>query len=256
MEEQEIWKDIPGFEGLYQVNQWGDIFSLYSNKKLKYSYSNDGYKQYGLYKKRKRYGIMAHKAVALAFIPNPKNYPMVNHKDENKQNNYVDNLEWCTARYNNIYSNNGKRSGEKTGKKIYCYNLDGTLYKIYPSAREAARDLNISSGNISTIAQWKEISSEKKNIVSIKNKIFSFVERTSEEVINRYEKTQDRKMCNKNNRLSKKIQQFTLDNIPLATYLSTQEASRQTNISASQIRRAARLYDEEKTCHGYKWKYV
>lgn len=52
MQEQEIWKDIPGFEELYQVNQWGDIYSLYTNKKLKYSISNNGYKQYNLYKNK------------------------------------------------------------------------------------------------------------------------------------------------------------------------------------------------------------
>ena len=73
MQEQEIWKDIPGFEKLYQVNQWGDIYSLYTNKKLKYSISNNGYKQYNLHKNKKAYIMTAHKAVALAFIPNPNN---------------------------------------------------------------------------------------------------------------------------------------------------------------------------------------
>lgn len=254
--EEEIWKDIPGFEGLYQVNQWGDIFSFYSHKKLKYSLSHDGYKQYNLLKNKKKKIMMAHKAVALAFIPNLKNYPAVNHKDENKLNCYVDNLEWCTIGYNNRYSNNGKRSGEKTGKKVYCYNLDGALYKIYSSTKEAARDLNVNSSNISTAAQWKEFSSEKKNIVSIKNKIFSFVERTSEEVVSRYEKLKNRKINNKNNKLSKRVQQLTLDDKEKNYYPSVGEASRITGIPARQIARAAQYFNNGATCHGYKWKYI
>lgn len=74
-----VWKDIPGYEGLYQVNQWGEVYSLYTGKILKYSFSTDGYKQYNLFKDKKRRLMMAHKAVALAFIPNPENLPMVNH---------------------------------------------------------------------------------------------------------------------------------------------------------------------------------
>lgn len=55
MHEKEIWKDIPGYEGLYQVNQWGDIYSLYTHKKLKWSLHKDGYKQYNLHKNKKSY---------------------------------------------------------------------------------------------------------------------------------------------------------------------------------------------------------
>ena len=94
MHEKEIWKDIPGYEGLYQVNQWGDIYSLYTHKKLKWSLHKDGYKQYNLHKNKKSYIMTAHRSVALAFIPNPDNLPLVNHKDENKLNCYVGNLEW------------------------------------------------------------------------------------------------------------------------------------------------------------------
>lgn len=95
MHEKEIWKDIPEYEGLYQVNQWGDIYSLYTHKKLKWSLHKDGYKQYNLHKNKKSYIMTAHRSVALAFIPNPDNLPLVNHKDENKLNCYVGNLEWC-----------------------------------------------------------------------------------------------------------------------------------------------------------------
>lgn len=200
--------------------------------------------------------MTAHKAVALAFISNPNNLPCVNHKDENKKNNYVENLEWCTVKYNNNYSNNGKRSAEKTSKKVYCYNLDGTLYKIYKSSREAARDLDTSYGNVSCAAQWKEYKYGGKSILTVKNKVFSLKERTKEEVLQRVEYSKNGRLFCKNNKLSKKIVQLSNDGSVLNLYPSVGEAERITKIPSSQISRAARLFEKGATCHGYKWKYV
>lgn len=153
MNEKEIWKDIPEYEGLYQVNQWGDIYSLISNKRLKYSISNDGYKQYNLFNKGKRKVMLAHRAVALAFIPNPNNYPVVNHKDENKENCYVDNLEWCDVLYNNTY--NGKNDKinrnnlERFGKEFYVYDLNFNLLGKFKGVKKFVREHDLSSGNFS-----------------------------------------------------------------------------------------------------------
>lgn len=111
----EIWKDIDGFVGVYQVSNLGRIKSL-----PKYTYSK-GYPQLRkekilkpCYTGRKRcYATVrlndgksykVHRLVAQAFIPNPHDLPLVNHKDENPKNNCVDNLEWCDYRYNRIYS--------------------------------------------------------------------------------------------------------------------------------------------------------
>lgn len=112
---EEIWKDIDGLEGCYQISNFGRVKSLarydYSTryikeKIMKPSKDKDGYLIIGLqcarkHKKQKTYRI--HQMVAKAFIPNPFNLPEINHKDEDKTNNHVDNLEWCTTKYNLTY---------------------------------------------------------------------------------------------------------------------------------------------------------
>ena len=105
---QEIWKDIKGYEGLYQVSNLGNVKSLKTNKNL-YSSNAKGYRRVGLFKgKRKGYSI--HRLVAQAFIPNPENKPCVNHKDCNRANNNVNNLEWCTHKENNNYKTHKLRT--------------------------------------------------------------------------------------------------------------------------------------------------
>ena len=95
---QEIWKDIEGFEGRYQVSTWGNVRSM--KKKIK-PYENDkGYLKVGLCKDGKSHKKRVNRLVAQAFIPNPYNLPQVNHKDGNKKNNSVTNLEWTTDKAN------------------------------------------------------------------------------------------------------------------------------------------------------------
>lgn len=100
----EIWKDIVGYEGLYQVSNLGKIKSTRYDKEivLKPAVSKDGYCQVVLYNFSKR-SVLVHRMVAISFLDNPNLLPSVNHKDENKQNNCVENLEWCTVLYNNNY---------------------------------------------------------------------------------------------------------------------------------------------------------
>lgn len=155
MSEQIIWKDIPGYEGLYRVNQFGEIYSLITNKKLKHSVHKDGYFIYNLHKSKKAYLMTEHRAVALCFIPNPNNLPIINHKDENKQNNYYKNLEWCNNSYNMLYSDVGKRSAEKSAIPVYCYDLNGNLLYLFPSGKEAGRQLNFADGNINDCINHK-----------------------------------------------------------------------------------------------------
>ena len=102
------WKDIKGYEGLYQVNKIGEIYSLISNKTLKPFYRggrpDNKYLVVDLNKDARRKTVSVHRIVAEAFIPNPNSLPCVNHKDGNKDNNCVDNLEWCTHSENNYHA--------------------------------------------------------------------------------------------------------------------------------------------------------
>lgn len=104
MNEQEIWKDIPGYEGLYQVSNLGRVKSFHHNNKILRQWSNNnGYLFVSLNRKYNSKHFRVHRLVAKAFIPNPKNYTEVNHKDECKSNNVVSNLEWCNHSYNALY---------------------------------------------------------------------------------------------------------------------------------------------------------
>ena len=108
---------------------------------MKASKNNRGYLCIHLKNNGNQKPFMIHRLVAKAFIPNPNNYPQVNHKNENKSHNYVKNLEWCTNKYN---SNYGTRN-EKLSKKCKCLETS----KIYSSVRAAAKDLGCNEGSVS-----------------------------------------------------------------------------------------------------------
>ena len=128
---EEIWKEIPGYEGYYEISNVGRVRSLtrtitckdgrqYTMKgDIKFlSLNNKGYYMVNLYKNDKGKKVFVHRLVAEAFIPNPNNLPVVNHKDENPLNNNVDNLEWCTQKYNINYGTNRERSAQKHSNPI------------------------------------------------------------------------------------------------------------------------------------------
>lgn len=100
----EIWKDIQDYD-IYEVSNLGNVRNKITNKQLYYSNSNNGYLRVGLFKEHKRKMFAIHRLVAEAFIPNIHNKPCINHKDCDKKNNCVDNLEWCTYKENNSYKN-------------------------------------------------------------------------------------------------------------------------------------------------------
>lgn len=151
---EEIWKDIKGFEGLYQVSNIGIIKSMKKNTIRTLSKSHNGYFMVVLRNNGKQKGLRVSRVVATAFIDNPHNLPCVNHKDENKLNNNVDNLEWCTHKYNNNYGTVIERNSKKnrnnpiTSKMISQYSKCGKFIANYPSIREANRVTGISRSGI------------------------------------------------------------------------------------------------------------
>lgn len=115
---KKIWKDVIGYEGLYQISNSGKIRNL-AGEILTPVDNGNGYLRFSLsHGKRKYETVYLHRALAEAFIPNPNNLSEVNHKDENKLNNDIDNLEWCTPKYNVNYGTRNQRSGEQLRRKI------------------------------------------------------------------------------------------------------------------------------------------
>lgn len=132
----EIWKDIEGYEGLYQVSNEGRVKSVRRNVILTPSSNGIGYLHVVLSIDGKQKTFYVHRLVAEAFIPNLDNLPEINHKDENKANNSTENLEWCHHKYN---SNYGTRKFGIKPKKVYQFTLDGLLVNVWDSTHECGR---------------------------------------------------------------------------------------------------------------------
>lgn len=173
---EEIWKPVKGYEGLYEVSNLGRVKRLARDiaQKNPNPVSNDICVQHieeRILKTRpnksgyplillrgssdgKRRGFSVHRLVAKAFIPNPDNLPQINHKNEIRSDNRVENLEWCTNHYNMHYGNCQRRIYEgQHFKPVDVYTKDGKFLKHYESLVEAARATGVSTGTVSWICQ-------------------------------------------------------------------------------------------------------
>ena len=156
-ENEEIWKDIKGFEGHYQVSDKGRVRSLKYGKEriLKPERTHNGYLRVGLLKNRNRKMFMVHRLVGQAFLSNSHNLPQINHKDEDKTNNRVENLEWCDGKYNMNYGTRTQRVTEKVSKPVLQYSKDGEFIREWKSTHTVERNLGYSKGNISSCCTGK-----------------------------------------------------------------------------------------------------
>ena len=173
---EEVWKNIAGFEGIYQVSNMGRVRSVdryvecvdscrhYKGRIMRLNKRKNGYLDICLRRQEINIRPLIHRLVAEAFIPNPNNLPCVNHKDENKENNCVENLEWCTQEYNNSYGEGHKQRSknsikyaiQKQSKPVLQYSLNGEYIAEYYSAMEAGRKNNCRQGGISECCNGKQ----------------------------------------------------------------------------------------------------
>lgn len=162
----EFWKPIKDYEDLYEVSNLGNIRSIdrvildknglkkiIKGKPHKLTITQSGYISVGLYKNSKSKTYRVHRLVAEAFISNPMNLPQVNHIDEDKKNNCVDNLEWCDASYN-VYTRSSKRV-----KKVIQYDKEGNFIRIWNSIKDISEKLNIKYSTIQEAVSGKHFSS-------------------------------------------------------------------------------------------------
>jgi len=152
-----IWKDVEGYENLYQVSTDGLVRTSHTGlwKILSLGRKRHGYYSVLLHKDGKRKNMLVHRLVAKAFISNPNNYPYINHKDENPSNNHIENLEWCTAEYNSNYGTCKERIGLTNGIPVLKYDLEGNFISEYSTMTEAERNEGIDHANICICCEGK-----------------------------------------------------------------------------------------------------
>lgn len=196
---QEVWKDIVGYEGIYQISNTGKVkrlagscYTAHTDRIVTATNNGTGYFKVVLSKNNNGKQFLVHRLVAQAFIPNPNNYEFVNHKDENKKNNNVENLEWCTKSYNSIYYLNfdpkrkqeyGKRFAGKSPmlKRVprkYFYKViqktkDGNTIEVYENLSQASIKTGIEISDI-TRACRANFESERKRSHTSNGYIWEF----------------------------------------------------------------------------------
>lgn len=141
----EIWKPIRDFEDKYEISTLGRVKSIGTYNTCKKGImipmvDTSGYQHVRLYSGGKVVDKSIHRLVAETFLPNPNGLKYVNHKDENRRNNALENLEWCTNQYNIAYS---------LGRKVIQLSKEGTLLRVFNSIAEASKEFNIPTTNIS-----------------------------------------------------------------------------------------------------------
>lgn len=144
---KEVWKPIKEYEGLYEVSNLGRVNSLKGNIIIKPAL-NKGYLRLVLYKNGKKKNKTIHQLVAEAFVDNPNNYSCINHINEIKTDNRVENLEWCDNNYNDNYGTRNERIAKGLSKKIVQLDSNNNYIKTWENASDVERMIGINQGNI------------------------------------------------------------------------------------------------------------
>ena len=241
----EIWKDIKGYEGKYQVSNKGRIKSLSraiphlegfrvipERIMVQHVSSTTGYYMVHLCKDKKYEWMLTHRIVAMTFIPNPNNLPFVNHKDEIKTNNSVENLEWCTPEYNINYSNVREKQIDAISKEVEQYDFDGKFIKRYKNCYEAGRILNVHPSSIRRCCTG-EIGSTR-----------GFIWKYTNEEKKKNTRPRIRRVC-----------QLDLDGNLIKIWNSVKEAADSLQCGNAGIIHCCKGDRNQKTCKNYKWEY-
>ena len=152
---KEIWKDIKDYEGLYQVSNLGRVKRITTGRVLKPLKHANGYLMVKLSKNSIVYTKTVHRLVAEAFIPNPEHKSEINHIDENKTNNNVSNLEWMTRKENINHGTRTERMSKTQSIPIIATSIKTGECKEFYGARECARQLGLTHGNITSVLKGR-----------------------------------------------------------------------------------------------------
>ena len=150
----ETFVKVDGFDN-YEVSNLGKVRNMKSGKVLKPHLNKDGYLRHCLYKHNKQKSLFLHKIIATAFVDNPEKKPQVNHIDENKTNNDLSNLEWCTVRENAVHGTRMKRIAEKLSQKVIQLDLNNNVLNEFESMHQAERETGIYATSISRCCNGK-----------------------------------------------------------------------------------------------------
>ncbi len=221
----EIWHDVKNFEGLYQVSNFGRIRNI-KGRTLKQQINKDGYFRVGLSFNHKRRYYFVHRLIAEVFLPNPDNKKFIVHKDHNRQNNQISNLQWING------SNN---------RPVYQFDRHGNLIGKYQSSCQAAKQLGISDVDIRCCANG--ITKTAYHYIWIfENDLDHLSEKI--EVANQH----------KYNKRGKRINQYDLDGNYIRSYLSEGEVERINDFDCGAISGCCR--GKYKQAYGYIWRFA
>lgn len=257
----EVWRPVVGWEGLYEVSNLGRVRSLVryydiinklgipmhikrGGKVLNSKVMPNGYIIVRLHKDGEETNALAHRLVAQAFIPNPYNLPVVNHKDQDKANNRVENLEWCTISYNVTYMGAREEGAIKIRKPIEQLTMDGQHVAYYDCIKTLHRLTGgrFHSRNIKRAC----LGLHQKTAYGFRWRYAdkSFAEQPSEVVPNQFSYT----------KRNTTIEQLTLDGQHVEYYKNATEAAKVIGCPISCIYQATK--NIRSTSHGYRWRFV